>query len=142
MVNLQHFSRLSSLVIHLWQTWVLAPVCICTNILIRMHFLEKYTFKIPVCTLIAAAMAVSDLLYQIHLLHISHNAPYLPPRILHNLCFSFLLGTTAVQEKLKTILMQNFGGQINGRCARGVFKNTADTPTKVIGFILNDTDVI
>ena len=38
--------------------------------------------------------------------------------------------------------MQNFGGQINGRCARGVFKNTADTPTKVIGFILNDTDVI
>ena len=22
----------------------------------------------------------------------SHNAPYLPPKILHNLCFSFLLG--------------------------------------------------
>ena len=40
------------------------------------------------------------------------------------------------------MLMQNFGGQINGRCARGVFKNIADTPTKVIGFILNDTDVI
>ena len=38
--------------------------------------------------------------------------------------------------------VQNFGGQINGRCARGAFKNTADTPTKVIGFILNDTDVI
>ena len=25
---------------------------------------------------------------------ISHNAPYLPPKILHNLCFSFLLGIT------------------------------------------------
>ena len=42
MVNLQHFSRLSSLVLHLWQTWVLAPIRICTNILIRMHaFLGK-----------------------------------------------------------------------------------------------------
>ena len=40
--------------------------------------------------------------------------------------------------------MQNFfgGGQINERCARGVFKSTADTTTKVIWFILNDTDVI
>ena len=46
-------------------------------------------------------------------LHISHNAPYLPHKILHNLCFSFLLG----QEKLKTMLVQNFGGQI--RCIVG-----------------------
>ena len=31
--------------------------------------------------------------------------------ILHNLCFSFLLGITAVQiEKLKTMLTENFGG--------------------------------
>ena len=54
-------------------------------------------------------------------LHISHNAPYLPPKILHNLCFSCLLGITAVQEK--TMLMQNLGvvgvrgGQI--RCIVG-----------------------
>ena len=47
----------------------------------------------------------------------SHNAPYLPTKILHNLCFSFLLGITAVQEKLKTMLVQNFGGQI--RCIMG-----------------------
>ena len=45
------------------------------------------------------------------------NAPYLPTKILHNLCFSFLLGITAVQEKLKTMLVQNFGGQI--RCIMG-----------------------
>ena len=87
-------------------------------------------------------MAVSDLLYQIHHLHISHNAPYLPPRILHNLCFSFLLGATAVPREIENNAYAKFGGQINGRCARGVFKNTADTPTKVIGFILNDTDVV
>ena len=25
-------------------------------------------------------------------LHVSHNAPYLPPKILHKHCFQFLLG--------------------------------------------------
>ena len=30
------------------------------------------------------------------------------PQNLHNLCFSFLLGITAPQEKLKTMLMQHF----------------------------------
>ena len=32
-------------------------------------------------------------------LHISHNAPYLPPKILHNLCFSFPLGIAAVPKE-------------------------------------------
>ena len=32
-------------------------------------------------------------------IHISHNEPYLPPKILHNLCFSFLLGITAVPRE-------------------------------------------
>ena len=32
-------------------------------------------------------------------LHISHNGPYLPPKILHDLCFSFLLGITAVPRE-------------------------------------------
>ena len=48
-----------------------------------------------------------------------------PPNILHNLCFSFLLGITSLrtdvfpqsQETLKTILTQNFGEQI--RCIMG-----------------------
>ena len=39
--------------------------------------------------------------WQIRHFHITHNVPYLPPsppppKILHNLCFSFLLGITAV----------------------------------------------
>ena len=34
-------------------------------------------------------------------LQISHNAPYLPPKILHNLCFSFLLGITAVPREIE-----------------------------------------
>ena len=53
-------------------------------------------------------------------LHISHNAANLPPTILHNLCFSFLLGITAVPREMKTMLMQNFGGQI--RCIMGDVK--------------------
>ena len=45
----------------------------------------------------------------IHHLHISHKAPYLPPP------FSWVLQPS--QEKLKTMLMQNFGGQV--RCIMG-----------------------
>ena len=37
--------------------------------------------------------------FLIRQLHISHNAPYLLPKILHNLCFSFLLGITAVPRE-------------------------------------------
>ena len=135
MVNLQHFSRLSSLVIHLWQTWVLAPVRICTNILKRMHFLEKYTFTIPVCTVCTCFTKFTTCTSPI--MHLICPPEFCITFVIH---FSWVLQPS--REKLKTMLMQNFGGQINGRCARGMFKNTADTPTKVIGFILNDTDVI
>ena len=44
----------------------------------------------------------------------SHDAPYLPSKILHNLCFSFLLGVTAVPREIETMLMQKFMGKI--RC--------------------------
>ena len=37
----------------------------------------------------------------IHNVHISHNAPYLPPKILHNLCFSFLLSITAISREIE-----------------------------------------
>ena len=38
----------------------------------------------------------------------SHNAPYLPPKILHNLCFLFLLGITAVPRKIENNCCANF----------------------------------
>ena len=51
-------------------------------------------------------------------LHISHNASYLPPKILHNLCFSFLLGITAVPREIENNAYAKFwGGQI--RCFMG-----------------------
>ena len=42
--------------------------------------------------------------FHIRHFHISHNAPYCPPpppQILHNLCFSFLLGITAVLREIE-----------------------------------------
>ena len=51
------------------------------------------------------------------LIQISHNVPYLPSKILHNLCFSFLLGITAVPREIEKMLMQNFGVQM--RCMMG-----------------------
>ena len=40
--------------------------------------------------------------------HVSHNRPYLPPKILHNLCFSFLLGITAFSRKIENSAYAKF----------------------------------
>jgi len=42
--------------------------------------------------------------------HISHDAPYLPPQILHNFCFSFPLGITAVPREIENNDNTKFGG--------------------------------
>ena len=58
-------------------------------------------------------------------LHISHSAPYLPPKIWHNLYFSFLFGITAVPRETEDNAYAKFWGQIRGiygRCASGVFR--------------------
>ena len=49
--------------------------------------------------------------FEISHLHISHSASYLPPKILHNLCFYFSWVLQPSQEKLKTMLTQDFGGR-------------------------------
>ena len=50
-------------------------------------------------------------------LHISQNTPCLPPELLHNLGFYSSWVFEWSKGKLKTILMQNFGGQT--RCIMG-----------------------
>ena len=59
--------------------------------------------------------------------HISHNGTYLfPPlqkKILHNLCFSFLLGITAVQREIENNAYAKFWGANKvhyGKCESGV----------------------
>ena len=56
-------------------------------------------------------------------LHISHNAPCFPPKILHDLFFSFLLGIAAVLREFENNNYANFWGANKvhyGRCASGV----------------------
>ena len=59
-------------------------------------------------------------------LHISHNAANLPPTILHNLCFSFLLGIKAVPRENENNAYAKFWGANKlhcGRCASGEFQD-------------------
>ena len=56
-------------------------------------------------------------LFSISQLHISHNALYLPPppKVLHNLRFSILLGITTVPLKTMLTLIVFFGGGGGGQ---------------------------
>ena len=61
---------------------------------------------------------------KIRRLYISHNAPYLAPQILHNLCVSFLLGITTVPREIENNANAKFWGANKvhyGRCASGVY---------------------
>ena len=49
-------------------------------------------------------------LFRIRHLHFSHNAVYFQPRIFHNLCFSFLLGITAVPREIENNAYAKFCG--------------------------------
>ena len=43
-------------------------------------------------------------------LHVNHNAPYSTPKILHNLCFSILLGITVVPREIENQAYAKFWG--------------------------------
>ena len=60
---------------------------------------------------------------KIRYFYISHNARYLSHKILHNLCFSFLLGITAVPRETENNNYAKFEGANKvhyGRCGSGV----------------------
>ena len=67
-----------------------------------------------------ALLKICTVLY-IRPFHISHNAPYLPPKILHNLCFSFLLGITPVPREIENdAYAKNLGAGLGDmRCIMG-----------------------
>jgi len=46
-------------------------------------------------------LADTVIMLDIRHLQISYKTPCLPPKIVHNLCFSFLLGITAVPREIK-----------------------------------------
>ena len=53
--------------------------------------------------------------------HISHNAPHLPPKILHNLCFSFLFCIIAIPREIENNYAKFYRGVGGGqmRCIMG-----------------------
>ena len=65
-------------------------------------------------------------------MHISHNVPYFPTQILHNLCFSFFLGIIAVPREIENnAYAKVWGGGVGGggaekvhygRCASGLLR--------------------
>ena len=70
-----------------------------------LHDLHTRTesFYIPAC-----------LYHCIHYFHIDHNAPCLPPKILHNHCFQFLLGITVVPREIQDNGYAKFEGGVGG----------------------------
>ena len=60
-------------------------------------------------------------------LHISHNTPCLPPKILHKHCFQFLVGRLKHPGELKNRGYAKFWGEANkvycGRYANGELEN-------------------
>ena len=80
-------------------------------------------------------------------LHIPHNAPYLSPKILHKLCFSFLLAITAVPKEIENNAYAKFWGvnQVHfGRCASDVWSTIKCTQHKLVHPIYanNTTQVV
>ena len=47
-----------------------------------------------------------------------HKALYLPPKILHNLCFSLLLGITAIPREIENNAYAKFDGVGGGQIRR------------------------
>ena len=47
-------------------------------------------------------------------IHISHNAPHLPPKILRNLCFSFLFCIIAIPREIENNAYAKFCGEEGG----------------------------
>ena len=65
-------------------------------------------------------------------LYISHSAAYLSPQILHSLCFSFLLGITAVLRKIENNAYAKLLGANKvhyGRCVSGVLRERKGSDT-------------
>ena len=92
--------------------------------LCRSYLLPEAPTKYPIVPH-ALSFSLFPASFFIRHLHISHNAPYLPPPppILHNLCFSFLLGDTAVPREIENNAYVKFwvANKVHyGRCASDV----------------------
>ena len=91
---------------------------------IRKHWKSSYVER-PNVTLGMSRCNADVVYFSFHHFHIDHNVSYLPPKILHNHCFQFLLGFTFVPRQwLCNILGVNklhYGLCENSEFTRGFF---------------------
>ena len=89
---------------------LIAHVTVHNRVLYERGFLRTFAPTATPTLLFELAICTFPI---IHLAYL-RPAPPLLPRIFHNVCFSFFLGITIVQEKLRTMLVQNFFGREGG----------------------------
>ena len=108
--------------------WLISPTedTHCYKLIVCFFNIKKHSIDNPIIWRIFFSYETLFRKPRILHLHISHNAPYFPPPpppkkncltvfVFFFLHFSWV--SQPSQEKLKTMLMQNFGGQI--RCIMG-----------------------
>ena len=91
------------------------PKCIKSFLLMTFFPFAQGGYRTSEC----ACFLLRRFVFPLRHLHICHNAPYLPPKILHNLFFSFLPGITAVPREIENNAYAKFSGanKVHGRCA-------------------------
>ena len=78
-------------------------------------------------------------------LYISSNTPFLPPKILHNLCFVFffLVGITTIPREIKNNPYAKFWGANKvpfGRCTSGELCRSVVVADTKLNKVLNTTN--
>ena len=68
---------------------------ILSKFLSQLKVLNTHIFKSQ-----RSGQALEEMLY-VPLVHLPYSPTYLPPKVLHNLCFSFLLDITAVPKEIE-----------------------------------------
>ena len=87
---------------------------------------RKLFWPIIMCVCLMLAKGRIHLIRSLPLAHISHNAPYLSPKILHKHCFQFLLGRAVISRRNDCGFFLRGGGVGKGkgkgqiRCFMGV----------------------
>ena len=108
---------------------------VCTSLLWKLFCFFRQLFLEYVLRHILEGPVFSQCLFTRHLY--THDAPYLPPKVLDNLCVLFLLSVTAVPREIENNAYAKFWGANKvhyGRCPSGVYEVRRPTPCFLVKF--------
>ena len=97
------------------------------HLLVLFYRFDRFssTFWVDECLVLIGRLTTKKVF--IRHFHISLNAAYLPPKISHNLCFSFRPGITAVPREIENNAYAKFWGANKvhyGKCGSGLLVDT------------------